>query len=290
MEASTDDEGDPASARIRLFVLCTVLLFSCYRLQYDMMPLPKSGLQQKAALAKNIKAASTKKKKAKRLYLTFDDGPNRGTKNVLDIVQDEDVPVTFFVVGEHVFASPTQALLWDSLQIAQHVVICNHSYSHANNRYDKYYQSPDSVVADFKRTQDSLGLDNPIVRTPGRNIWRVDTLRFTDLKKSAAAADSLQGAGFVVMGWDLEWHYDHKTMSVTTAAEDLVKQIDSAFAHRKMKLADHLIVLAHDQVYQRSSDSQQLRTFLQLLKKKGDYEFEVMTDYPLIASRDTARK
>jgi len=157
-------------------------------------------------MTKHKKPPLPKKKHKKRLYLTFDDGPNKGTKNVLHIVQDEQVPVTFFIVGEHVFASHAQAQLWDSLQMSRHIAICNHSYSHANNRYEKYYQSPDSVVADFKRTQDSLGLDNPIVRTPGRNIWRIDTLRFTDLKKSAAAADSLQQAGFVrealaLIGW-----------------------------------------------------------------------------------------
>ena len=78
-------------------------------------------------------------------------------------------------------------------------------------------------------------------------------------------------------------------MSVTTAADDLVKQIDSAFAHGRMKIADHLVVLAHDQVYQRPSDSQQLRTFLQLLKKKGQYEFAVMSSYPLLASDSLLR-
>ena len=141
--------------------------------------------------------------KKKKLYITFDDGPNKGTRNVLYIVQDEGVPVSFFIVGEHVFASPTQAKLWDSLQIASQIELCNHSYSHAHSRYESYYAQPDSVVADFKRTHDSLDLNNTIARTPGHNIWRIDTLQFTDLKRSAVAADSLQKAGFKLMGWTL---------------------------------------------------------------------------------------
>src|SRR5689334_11102870 len=48
------------------------------------------------------------KKKKKKIYLTFDDGPNKGTRKVLHIAQEEQVPVTFFIVGEHVFASTTQ--------------------------------------------------------------------------------------------------------------------------------------------------------------------------------------
>jgi peptidoglycan-N-acetylglucosamine deacetylase len=135
-------------------------------------------------------------------------------------------------------------------------------------------------VADFQRAHDSLQLSNAIVRTPGRNIWRLDSLQYTDLKRSAAAADSLQKAGFIVMGWDLEWHYDHRTMSVTTPAENLVAQIDSVFARGKTRQPDHLVLLAHDQVYHKSADSFQLRQFLQLLKKKEDYELVLATAYP----------
>ena len=136
------------------------------------------------------------------------------------------------------------------------------------------------MVKDFQRTHDSLQLSNTIARTPGRNIWRIDTLRFTDLVKSSAAADSLEKAGFALMGWDLEWHFDHKKMSISTPAEAMVAQIDSVFKHRRTKKEDHLVLLAHDQVYQKSEDSFQLRQFFQLLKKNDDYEFSLVTSYP----------
>jgi peptidoglycan-N-acetylglucosamine deacetylase len=144
----------------------------------------------------------------------------------------------------------------------------------------KYYRDADSVVRDFELTQDTLKLTNSIGRTPGRNIWRIDTLQFTDLKKSAAAADSLQKAGFVVMGWDLEWHFDAKTMSVVTSPDDLLSQIDSAFAHSKTRQKDHLVLLAHDQVYQKPDDSIKLRQFLQKLKQKDEYELSLVSTYP----------
>ena len=50
--------------------------------------------------------------------------------------------------------------------------------------------------------------------------------QFTDLKKSKAAVDSLQKTRFVVMVWDLEWHYDHKELTVKNSADDFLGQID----------------------------------------------------------------
>ena len=220
------------------------------------------------------------KHKKKRVYLTFDDGPNKGTRNVLHIVQDEQVSASFFLVGEHVEGSAYQERMWDSLQAATDVALCNHSYSHASNHYLVYYQNPAAVVADFERTKDSLHLTNNIARTPGRNIWRTDSLHYTDIAASTAAADSLQKAGFVVMGWDVEWKFNPQTMSVTTTADNLLAQIDSSFSHRQTREADNLVVLAHDQVYTKSDDSMQLRQLLQKLKLRSEYELSLITDYP----------
>ena len=280
---SSDDEGESATATFaKVFFALFILITACNKPQKIIQtpPVVKDSIAVKQKKTASP-IATGKKSKKKKLYLTFDDGPNKGTKNVLNIIKDEGVPVTFFVIGEHVFASKGQQQMWDSLKMAEHIEICNHSYTHGwHNDFADFYQSPDSVVKDFQRTQDSLQLSNNIVRTPGRNIWRIDSLKYTDLKKSAAAADSLQKAGFVVMGWDLEWHYDHKTMSVTTNAEKLVQQIDSVFSNKKTKQPDHLVLLAHDQVYVKKDDSIQLRQLLKLLKQKDEYELSIVTDYP----------
>lgn len=289
METSADDEGDAATALLTKATLIFLLILplSVYKPHPKKVSTNSIVVEQTTtkafSSAKPEKAASKKKK----LYLTFDDGPNRGTKNVFHIVRDEGVPVSFFIVGEHVFASPTQRRMWDSLKMVQQIDLCNHSYSHAHSHYENYYAEPDSVVADFDRTQDSLHFTNAIARTPGRNIWRIDTLQCTDLKKSAAAADSLQKAGFKLMGWDLEWGFDHNTMCVVTNAEGIIAQIDSLFKHNRTKNKDHLVLLAHDQAYVKSEDSFQLRQFLQLLKQRDVYELALVSDYP--GTMDTVR-
>ncbi len=273
MEPPNDDGYTTAVKCAGIFMLAVVLMSSCHK------PKPVIAVTLHDSITKVVvapPAASPEKKpihkKKKKLYLTFDDGPNKGTSNALHIVQDEKIPVSFFIVGEHVFASAGQTRQWDSLWVAENTALCNHSYTHAHNNYNKFYQSPDSVVNDFQRAQDSLHLTNNIVRTPGRNIWRTANLNFTDLKSSTAAADSLQKAGFIVMGWDLEWHFDAKSMSVTSTAIEIMAQIDSAFAKNKTMQTDHLVLLAHDQVYKKPDDSVQLRKFLQGIKLKDEYE------------------
>ena len=289
METSTtDDDGESANHiyynyiySYRIPVLIIVYLVACTRPIQEGRVKMKHAPKNNEAKKETVKVAAPVKKKKKKIYLTFDDGPNKGTQNVLDIVKDEEIPVTFFIIGEHVYASINQNMTWDSLQATAGIEICNHSYTHANhNHFEKFYQSPDSVVSDFQRSQDSLQLKNNIVRTPGRNAWRIDSLQFTDLKKSKAAVDSLQNAGFIVMGWDLEWHYDPKELSVMNNSDDLLKQIDSVFTNNKTKSPENLVLLAHDQVYKKSKDSTELRQLIQKLKLKEEYELSLVTSYP----------
>jgi hypothetical protein len=72
-------------------------------------------------------------------------------------------------------------------------------------------------------------------------------------------------------------------MQVKNTADELLNQIDSMFSKGKTKMKDNLVVLAHDQVYQKSGDSMQLREFIQKLKKKEDYELALVSHYPGIA-------
>ena len=278
---TNDTEGDQATFAILRPCLLLLILMACTQRTSESKTikhqLTYSPFIPKSALAK---APPAKKKKKKKIYLTFDDGPNRGTSKVLHIVQEEKVPVTFFIVGEHVFASTAQHAVWDSLKIDSTIELCNHSHTHAHDHYRRFYKNTEGVVNDFRRCQDSLQLSNNIARAPGRNIWRVDTLSFTDLSKSAAAADSLQNAGFAIIGWDLEWHYDHKTFTLKNKSDEILQQIDSLFTHNKTRIPENLVLLAHDQVYYDEDDSCELHQLIKKLKARADYELEIVSNYP----------
>jgi peptidoglycan-N-acetylglucosamine deacetylase len=60
-------------------------------------------------------------------YLTFDDGPNPGvTERILEILQRDSAPATFFMVGKHVERHPATAAV---VALARQE-IGNHTYSH----------------------------------------------------------------------------------------------------------------------------------------------------------------
>jgi peptidoglycan-N-acetylglucosamine deacetylase len=286
--ADPADEGEPCGGFFYFYffpvILISILLLSCHdsnkQVKVVQPLIVKDASKPTVKKQPAVVVGAKPQKKKKKIYMTFDDGPNKGTKNVLDIIQQEDVPVTFFIVGQHVFASIGQNQVWDSLKMAKNIELCNHSYTHAHNHYTRFYTKPETVVKDMEKTKESLLPDNNIVRAPGRNSWRIDSLHFTDIKKSKKAIDSLQQAGFVVFGWDLEWHYDPKTLVLKNTADELLNQIDSVFNNNKTKTKDNMVLLVHDQVYQKSTDSLQLRDFIQKIKKRDDYELALVNSYP----------
>lgn len=219
-------------------------------------------------------------KPKKKIYLTFDDGPNKGTGNVLKTVKEEKIPASFFVVGKHVFDSPSQGITFQELKSDSSIEICNHSYTHAFNHYTKYYNHPDEVVKDFQRNKEALSLVSQVARMPGRNAWRIDTIIHTDIQSSKSAIDSVQNAGFMVMGWDIEWMFDHKTLEPSPDTDLLLRQIQNMLEASTTKTPGHLVLLAHDQSFQNEADIEKLRSFIQQLKNNPDYELLLASNYP----------
>ncbi len=226
------------------------------------------------------KKTMVKRKKAKTIYLTFDDGPNRGTQHVADVANAEQVSVTFFIIGEHVQNSTQQFNMFDSLKNNKLFEIANHSYTHCRGcGYASFYSRPDSAVKDFEKAAASLSLNSGIIRTPGRNIWRLQNISCTDIKNSTAAADSLQSHGFTAIGWDLEWHFTKEQTCQQTTAQ-MLDEVDSAFAKNQTKTPGHLVLLAHDNMYRSCGDSAALHNFIISLKQKNEYNFETVREYP----------
>jgi len=275
-----DPEAEQAASKMLQATFITVVFTACHSFQTEtstavstiQLTLPDSIIKEKLAPV-------SKKKKKKTIYLTFDDGPNKGTRKVMHIAEAEQVPVTMFIIGEHVYGSAEQTATYDSIEQSKYIELNNHSYTHAGGRYDKFYCRPDSVIMDFRRCADSLGLSTNIIRTPGRNIWRTTLISCTDIKKTTAAADSLFRSGFSLVGWDLEWHYD-KLMNLKSTDDEMLQQVDSAFAKGHTKTPDHLVLLAHDQAYADAADSISLLGFIKKLKGADDFNFEVISKYP----------
>lgn len=232
----------------------------------------------------NLKAPQkeSEQPRKKRIFMTFDDGPNLGTRNLLTILKEEKVPATMFLIGLHTKASPEQKLMWEQLQTFPGIELFNHSYSHAwRNRFTGFYKNADSVISDFNRAQAMMMLKEPIARTPGRNAWRIDSIARTDLVKNRTVIDSLQKkGGYVLIGWDLEWQFNHKNAQAIQTPDQLMAQVDHLFAANKTLKPDNLVILAHDQMWRTSTDSLRLHEFIRKLKSRPGYELALITDYP----------
>lgn len=220
----------------------------------------------------------------KYLYITFDDGPNKGTSNVIKSLQKEKVPATLFLVGSHIQGSKAQKEDFQIIAEDSLFQIANHSYFHANNKFKEFYQDSIKVLEDFTLMNDSLNRKLMIARTPGRNIWRIDSLEVTDLKSSKNSADYLAKNNFVLVGWDLEWKADSH-YKIKETGEEILKQIDSAFEKKQTLTENHLVLLTHDQYFRDEESVKELDNLLQKLKSREDIQLMKIKDYPGIGTQ-----
>lgn len=136
----------------------------------------------------------------KTVYLTFDDGPSdRVTPVILDILKEEGVKATFFIIGQQ--AATRKTIIKREIEEGHAVGV--HSYSH---RYDEIYRSPENLLKDIDKCNEVIksitGKYSDIYRFPGGsfnlsdNLKRAVTahgLRYTDWNASVMDAD-LNGA------------------------------------------------------------------------------------------------
>ena len=94
----------------------------------------------------------------KVVALTFDDGPTRAfTQQILEILEDEEITATFFLVGSALEKNPEEARL---IAQAGHE-IGNHSFSHQR----MVFKSPSFIANELERTDQLIrqsGYTGPI--------------------------------------------------------------------------------------------------------------------------------
>ncbi|MFF2909579.1 polysaccharide deacetylase family protein [Paenibacillus sp. NPDC057934] len=130
-------------------------------------------------------------KASKTVYLTFDDGPSKITREVLDILQKEGVKATFFVLGNAAKSHPELInAIWE-----QGHAIGNHSYDHD---YHNLYSGFTAFWNQIKQTENIIreitGERPRLVRAPGGTSGHFDDTYFQLLNQ----------AGYLVMDWTVD--------------------------------------------------------------------------------------
>lgn len=195
-------------------------------------------------------------------FLTFDDGPNVSvTPKVLDILKEENIKASFFVIGKCVDANPeiTKRAYDEGHYIA------NHGYSHNNNLL---YKSSDNFLNELKKTD--LAIGNAIgVPNYCSHIFRFPNGFMSPLNKAKKkeAVKLLQNIDFNYIDWNCLNNDSVKKYSSSQLLNNLIKS---------SKNKDVLVILMHD-TKDVSNSSLVLKDSIKYLKDKG-YVFKNFYD------------
>ncbi|MEO0044143.1 MAG: hypothetical protein RL329_3591 [Bacteroidota bacterium] len=235
--------------------------------------------KNEAAAPKTIKLPAEKLDSGARVvYLTFDDGPLPGSDFINKATLEHKFKGSVFVVGKHVMNGKTSLRTLRDFKRNPYLDVCNHSFTHANMDYKKFYADPAVASADLRKNQEDLKLDLKIIRLPGSQLWALPTRDFNlKVQKSGPTAEILKTEGYKIYGWDVEW--GQKGAAPKETAEEIFAKIESQFEKESTWTRGHLVVLTHDIMFSKADGQAQLLKLVQLLKDKK-YILENIRHYP----------
>ena len=203
------------------------------------------------------KISTLTKSKEKIAYLTFDDGPTlKTTSKILDILKEENVKATFFVVGKHVKEHPEIV----KREYEEGHYIANHGYSHNNS---KLYASNNSFISEIKNTDIEIGkaigvsnYSSHVFRFPNGYM----SANYKDKKKEALKLLSQMNYSYV------DWNCLNKDSETKYTNEQLLNNLK-----KSAKNKGTLVVLMHD-TSDVNDSSKILRDSIYYLRAQG-YRF-----------------
>jgi peptidoglycan/xylan/chitin deacetylase (PgdA/CDA1 family)/GT2 family glycosyltransferase len=191
----------------------------------------------------------------KTIALTFDDGPSaQWTAKVLKVLRDNDVPATFFVVGQ--MAARYPALIRDIVASGSEIGV--HTFSHV----DLSYQSRARIDRELSQTQLALsgaaGITTSLFRAP--------------YSSETDAIDNFNWPVYQYVG-----SKGYISAFVDTDSEDWTKPgVAKIISNATPKNGKGAAVLFHDAGGDRSQTVEALGTYIKKMKAKG-YTFTTLT-------------
>lgn len=198
----------------------------------------------------------------KRVFLTFDDGPSKSvTPLILDLLKQENVKATFFVLGNNTKYNPDLV----KREFDEGHYIANHGYTH---KYSTVYASPEATLEEYNFTQQAIrdALENQnykskVFRFPGGSNGGY----YHTAKQNSKAY--LRENGIV----HLDWNCLSKDAEGANTKEALMQNVIDTMGEK-----DSVVILMHD-----ASDKiltyEMLPDLISYLREKG-YKFQTIYD------------
>lgn len=195
-------------------------------------------------------------------YLTFDDGPSNNTHQILDILKQNNIKATFFVLGSQVevFPETTNRIYNEGHYIA------NHGYSH---KYSEIYQSPEQVLNEFNQCNQIVAktinvpeYNSHLFRFPGGSVGG----KYAELKKQAITV--LEQNNILHIDWNSLTGDSEK---VNPTEEYLMNNLQKTTEGK-----NSLVILMHD-AQAKKITAETLPKVIEYLQQQG-YSFESFYD------------
>ncbi|MGL4344353.1 MAG: polysaccharide deacetylase family protein [Cellulosilyticaceae bacterium] len=160
-----------------------------------------------------------------QVYLTFDDGPNVHTSEILDLLKQYDMKATFFMIDGQMKKYP---------EVVKRIVneghgVALHGVTHDKNQFYKTAQSPLFEMNQANATLKSLtGSTTKLVRMPYGSVPYLTNAQYNALKT----------AGYCVWDWDVD--------SRDWANRNGQKSYDSVITQLTKQSGDGEVILFHD--------------------------------------------
>ncbi len=225
--------------------------FLSNRLEREKLLDPEYQNQLADGLAQGIKSFC----EPKTMYLTFDDGPDgENTEKILDILKDNNVKATFFVIGEYVRKYPdiTRRIVAEGHAIGIHCDV---------HDYGNLYQSAESYLEDFENARQTVlevtGTTTNLFRFPGGSINAYNKPVHDDI------VDTMTAKGYVYFDWNAGLE---DALNREVLPENLIEMGVSSTLGRKK-----IVFLAHDTV------DNTVLCLEELLNQFPEYRMDVLT-------------
>ena len=198
------------------------------------------------------------KSENKRVFLTFDDGPSQTvTPVILDILKQENIKATFFLLGSRVELKPDIV----KREYEEGHYLASHGYSHV---YSQIYASPQSVLDEYNNCitaiRNAIGNQeyNPhLFRFPGGYYGG----KYANIKKEASQ----------LLEQNEVLHIDWNALTSDAAGAKTTQEF-IAELEKTVPKHNSVVVLMHD-AGNKTATAEALPTIIKYFRDKG-FEFE----------------
>lgn len=197
------------------------------------------------------------------IYLTFDDGPSSNTSTILDILKQENVKATFFVINFSDYYKPIVKRIVDEGH-----TIALHSYTH---NYKIIYSSEDAYFDDLTKLSNKIknltGVETKIIRFPGGSS---NTVSYFNKGIMSTLTKEVKKRGYHYF----DWNVDAKDAWSARTSIDVYNNVINTIMPNKNN-----VVLMHDT---KTITTNAIKDIIKKAKRKG-YTFDKISyDTPMV--------